>query len=52
MANAEVRPLLVRMPPDLHKLVQEIAAKEDRTMAAVMREAARAYARKAGVRPA
>jgi predicted DNA-binding protein len=51
MANAEVRPLLVRMPPELHEAVKATAEKQDRTMAQVAREALRAYTRKAGVTP-
>ena len=49
MSAAETRPLLVRMPPELHEAVKATAEKEDRTMAAVVREALRCYVRKAGV---
>jgi predicted transcriptional regulator len=49
MAHDETRPLLVRMPADLHAAVKATAKKQDRTMAQVAREALRAYARKAGV---
>lgn len=50
MAHGKTRPLLVRMPAELHAAVKETAEKQDRTMAQVVREALRAYARKAGVR--
>jgi hypothetical protein len=42
----EIRPLLVRMPAELHAAVKATAEKEDRTMAQVAREALRAYTRK------
>jgi predicted transcriptional regulator len=51
VAQDETRPLLVRMPADLHAAVKETAEKQDRTMAQVAREALRAYTRKAGVGP-
>jgi hypothetical protein len=46
----ETRPLLVRMSPELHEAVEETARKQDRTKAQVVREALRAYTRKAGVK--
>lgn len=49
MAHDETRPLLVRMPADLHAAVKATAQKQDRTMAQVTREALRAYTKKAGV---
>lgn len=43
MAKSEVRPLLVRMPADLHEAVKVAAVNEDRSMAQVVRAALRDY---------
>jgi predicted DNA-binding protein len=43
MPSDDVRPLLVRMPAELHEAVKTTAAREDRTMAQVVREALRNY---------
>jgi predicted DNA-binding protein len=51
MAQQETRPLLIRMPTELHEAVEETARKQDRSKAQVVREALRAYTRKAGVNP-
>ena len=42
-ADSTIRPLLVRMPAELHEAVRATAEREDRTMAQVAREALRAY---------
>ncbi len=39
----ELRPTLVRLPPDLHEAIKAKAAAEDRTMAQAIRHALRVY---------
>lgn len=43
---AAEKPLFVRMPPELHRLVRATAKREDRSMASVAREALRRYCAK------
>lgn len=46
--HEDTRPLLVRMPASMHDAIARTAQQEDRTMAQVVREAVRAYTRRAG----
>jgi predicted HicB family RNase H-like nuclease len=43
-AAGEVRPVVIRIPADLHEAIKRKAASEDRSMAQTMRHALRVYA--------
>jgi predicted transcriptional regulator len=51
MAQAEterLRPVLIRMTPELHDAIKAIAAAEERSIATTMRRALRQYVERAG----
>lgn len=47
MTKQELRPTLVRLPPDLHEAIKAKAAAEERSMAQAIRHALRIYTQSA-----